>query len=58
MNALTQDQKDQFWRDGVLLVEERVMIEKLAEAWGCDTIDWDCDPAGGTAAKLEDKEKG
>ncbi len=30
--------------DGVLLVEERVMIEKLADAWDCDTGVWECDP--------------
>ena len=33
--------------DGVLLVEERVMIEKIAEAWDCDTSDWDCTPMQG-----------
>ena len=31
--------------DGVLLVEERVLIEKIAEAWGCDTSTWNYDPA-------------
>ena len=30
--------------DGVLLVEERVMIEKLAEAWDCDTGAWQYGP--------------
>ena len=31
--------------DGVLLVEERVMIEKIAQAWDCDTSAWDFNPA-------------
>lgn len=30
MEALTQDQKDQFWRDGVLVVEDAVTPEELA----------------------------
>jgi ectoine hydroxylase-related dioxygenase (phytanoyl-CoA dioxygenase family) len=30
MTALTQDQKDQFWRDGVLVVEDAVTAEELA----------------------------
>ena len=29
MNALTQDQKDRFWREGVLLVEDAVTLEEL-----------------------------
>ena len=29
MSALTQDQKDQFWRDGVLVVEDAVTPEEL-----------------------------
>ena len=33
--------------DGVLLVEERVMIEKIARAWDCKTSDWTCDSAQG-----------
>lgn len=36
--------------DGVLLVEERVMIEHLAEAWGCDTSTWVCNPAKATGS--------
>ncbi len=43
--------------DGVLLVEERVMIEKLAEAWDCDTNVWECDPPEGAAEKLEGEEE-
>ncbi len=39
--------------DGVLLVEERVMIEKIAEAWGCDTSAWECDPAEGVTPTPE-----
>jgi len=31
MQALTQDQKDQFWRDGVLLVEDAVTPEQLVK---------------------------
>lgn len=31
MAVLTQDQKDQFWRDGVLLVEDAVTPEQLAD---------------------------
>ncbi|WGI22752.1 phytanoyl-CoA dioxygenase family protein [Amylibacter sp. IMCC11727] len=30
MTILTQDQKDQFWRDGVLVVEDAVTAEQLA----------------------------
>ena len=30
MNALTQEQRDQFWRDGFLVVENAVSPEHLA----------------------------
>ena len=39
--------------DGVLLVEERVMIEKLTEAWDCHTDLWECDTPEEAARKLE-----
>ena len=41
--------------DGVLLVEERVMIEALAEAWDCDTGAWQCDPSGTPDAVKEEE---
>lgn len=34
MKALTQDQKDRFWRDGVLLVEDAVTPEQLVKLRG------------------------
>lgn len=34
MSLLTQDQKDQFWRDGVLVVEDAVTPEQLAALRG------------------------
>ena len=34
MNALTEEQKDQFWRDGVLLVDDAVTPEQLADLRG------------------------
>ena len=46
--------------DGVLLVEERVMIEKIAKVWGCDTGLWEGDPKEGTAVyegRLEGEEE-
>ncbi len=44
-NAILDDLRYIADADGVLLVEERVLIEKIAEAWGCDTSAWNCDPA-------------
>ena len=31
MNSLTQEQKDRFWRDGVLLVENAVETQDLQQ---------------------------
>ena len=39
MHALTQDQKDRFWRDGVLLVEDAVTPEQLVKLRGV-FADW------------------
>ena len=44
LNAVLDDLRYIANADGVLLVEERVMIEKLADAWDCDTGVWECDP--------------
>ena len=42
-NAVLDDLRYIANADGVLLVEERVMIEKIAEAWDCDTGLWEGD---------------
>jgi phytanoyl-CoA hydroxylase len=39
MKTLTQDQKDQFWRDGVLVVEDAVTAEEL-DALRATFADW------------------
>ncbi len=55
--AILDDLRYIAYADGVLLVEERVMIEKLAEAWDCDTTVWEYDPLEAAAEKLEGEEE-
>jgi len=57
LNAVLDDLRYIANADGVLLIEERVMIEKIAEAWGCDTGLWEGDPKEAAAEKLEGEEE-